>query len=313
MFRRLFVCSLLLVGYYWGIAQQQPYVSDDPAYAKAIEKADSARLTKNYSLCLSQYRNAFSISQESYLSLYHASLCAAQMKDNKGAIVYLQKAIDLDWEYVCPLAKSEESLAGLRKYKKWGSVRAICDKEEAAYNARINVKLRDELAYIFANDQRYRGKMHEIRKKYGHNSEEAKASVEKQQILDAANLIRIEEIIAEYGYPGVSIVGEKQSKTAFLVIQHADLEVQEKYLAMLTEAADKGELDWGNLAMLIDRIRMRKGEKQLYGSQIKIDSKTGAYSLYPIENPAEVNVRRKKLGLSPIEEYVKYWGLSYAP
>ena len=42
------------------------------------------------------------------------------------------------------------------------------------------------------------------------------------------------EIIDEVGYPGKSMVGD-QSGTAFLVIQHADLEVQEKYLDIITE------------------------------------------------------------------------------
>jgi len=52
----------------------------------------------------------------------------------------------------------------------------------------------------------------------------------KQGLLDAANLIKAEKIIARYGYPGKTLVGPNHQSTLFLVIQHNDTEVHGKYL-----------------------------------------------------------------------------------
>lgn len=153
--------------------------------------------------------------------------------------------------------------------------------------------------------------MREISDKYGWQSNEMKELWKKQNELDSLNLIRIEEIIEKYGYPGKSLVG-MQSNVAFLVIQHSDIETQEKYLPILKEAADKGELRWSSLALLIDRIRVNNGEKQIYGSQIR-QSGDGKYVLFPIEDEPNVNKRRAKVGLGPLEEYVKHWNIIYVP
>src|SRR5437867_2087656 len=95
-----------------------------------------------------------------------------------------------------------------------------------------------------------------------------------QNYADSLNLIRIKEIIKQYGYSGESLVGNQsstawlviqhadlslvgnQSSTAWLVIQHADLEAQEQYLPILQDAANKGELPKSSFALLVDRVRM---------------------------------------------------------
>ena len=60
-----------------------------------------------------------------------------------------------------------------------------------------------------------------------------------------------------------------------------------------------------DLALLIDRIRVRNGEPQLYGSQLHWDESAGAPIFFPIEDPANVNARRAEVGLGPIEEYAE--------
>jgi hypothetical protein len=51
-----------------------------------------------------------------------------------------------------------------------------------------------------------------------------------------------------------------------MVIQHADLPMQERYLPMIRKAERDGEILSSNLAIMEDRIAMRHGEKQIYGS-----------------------------------------------
>ena len=128
--------------------------------------------------------------------------------------------------------------------------------------------------------------------------------------IDSTNLIQIEQLIAQYGWPGKSFVGEEGNKTIFLVIQHSDLATQEKYFPLLQNSVAKNESSAPDLALLQDRILMRQGKKQIYGSQIVRDS-TGSWKFYPIEDEKNVNLRRKKIGMQPLEEYAKYFGIEY--
>lgn len=131
--------------------------------------------------------------------------------------------------------------------------------------------------------------------------------------IDSCNLVQIERLVLKYGWPGKSFVGARGNNTVFLVIQHAELPIQEKYLPMLQKSVDIGESRPSDLALLQDRILMRQEKKQIYGSQVIINQTTGAPEFHPIEDEKNVNSRRKKVGLEPIEEYAKHFGIDYKP
>ncbi len=135
-------------------------------------------------------------------------------------------------------------------------------------------------------------------------------SIQHIDYIDSCNLVLIEKLIAKYGWPGKSFVGFSGNYTVFLVIQHAGLATQEKYLPLLEASVDAGESRPADLAYLQDRILMRQGKKQLYGSQI-VYNNTGDQVLYPIEDEKNVNVRRAKVGLPPLEEYAERFGIDY--
>lgn len=79
----------------------------------------------------------------------------------------------------------------------------------------------------------------------------------------------------------------------------------------MTEAANNGEANWSSLALLIDRVRMRNDEKQLYGSQVRRNPNTGAFEPFPIEDESNVDIRRKEVGLGPLADYLGYWDIEY--
>jgi len=56
---------------------------------------------------------------------------------------------------------------------------------------------------------------------------------------DSINLIKVMKILDERGWLGKNVVGEQGNKTLFLVVQHADLEYQQKYLPMMRDAVKK--------------------------------------------------------------------------
>jgi hypothetical protein len=100
--------------------------------------------------------------------------------------------------------------------------------------------------------------------------------------------------------------------TLFLIIQHADLATQEKYLPMITEAVKIGKANPGDLALLEDRIAIRQGKMQIYGIQIGRDPEDPElYYILPLQDPDNVDKRRTEVGLQPISEYVHQWQIKW--
>jgi hypothetical protein len=56
---------------------------------------------------------------------------------------------------------------------------------------------------------------------------------------------------------------------------------------------------------------MRQDKKQVYGTQVWMNPKTGLQEFWPIEDEININIRRKKLGMSTLEEYAGYFGIDY--
>jgi len=170
----------------------------------------------------------------------------------------------------------------------------LCNRDSLAQLADTTA-IKNQLQAIYERDQKTRT---------------GNDSAAFMQYIDSCNLAIIESLISKYGWPGKSFIGERGNYTVWLVIQHADLEVQEKYLPLMQESVSKNESRPVDLAYLEDRIKMRRGEKQVYGTQVTLNN-TGGQEIWPIEDEKNVNSRRAKLGLEPLEEYAKYFGIEY--
>ena len=116
-----------------------------------------------------------------------------------------------------------------------------------------------------------------------------------------ASLQIIDSIYQKYGWLSKSEVGENASMAQFLVIQHANLESQVKRKDRVKNAVQNCLIEPWAYALLLDRISVRKGEKQLYGTQMTPDSLT----YLPVEDEKNLNQRRLDFGLLPIEKYLK--------
>ena len=149
------------------------------------------------------------------------------------------------------------------------------------------------------------------RDKFGKESEEMEYFWDLMAQQDSLNEIEVTEIIEKRGWVGKSLVGGEANTALWAVIQHAPLEMQEKYLPLLKESVLKGESVGGHLALLEDRILMRNDKPQIYGSQLTPDKVTGKPVVYEIKDPEYVNQRRKEIGLGPIQDYIKRWGVEW--
>ena len=281
------------------------------SYEDLIAEGDRFYSEKDFVASLSSYESAFAMANATPNrgELYNAACSAALAEEKEKSISLLNKSIDAGWISLSWMLKDGD-LVSLHQEDGWKKVVTRLEAIRVEIEKDWNKPLMRELEDIGEKDQRHRKDMRDVSEKHGWDSEEMNALWAKQSLLDSLNQLRIIEIIKEYGYPGKSLVGD-QSGTAFLVIQHADIEMQEQYLPILTEAAEKGELRYSSLALLIDRVRMRQNKPQLYGSQLQRDDETGGWRFYTIEDEKNVNKRRAEVGLSPLEEYAKRFGLDY--
>lgn len=165
-------------------------------------------------------------------------------------------------------------------------------------------ELRRELEAMLETDQSHRTEVTELEKKHGRNSAEVKDAWAKQRAIDGRNIARLEEIIAHHGWPGISQVGSKAAGAAFLILQHADIGHQKKYLPLARAAAAKGEMRPSSLALLEDRVRLREGQKQIYGSQVTRNA-ADEWEPLPLDDEENVDARRAKVGLGPIADYLQ--------
>lgn len=164
--------------------------------------------------------------------------------------------------------------------------------------------IQQELIAMRDSDQSIRLLLIEARKRFGSDSPAATAVHTKMKRIDAENTRRIRQIIDRYGWLGKDDIGEDANETLFLCIQHVeDLTVQEKYLPILRQAVEEGRAEGWHYAFLVDRIRMNRGEKQIYGTQTVSRNNTLDY-VVPLENPDQVDSLRQSVGLEPMNTYL---------
>jgi len=127
---------------------------------------------------------------------------------------------------------------------------------------------------------------------------------------DSLNLARVTYIIDSAGWLGPDVVAGS-GRALWTVIQHADLVTQEKYLPVMQRAVVEGRADPGDLAYLEDRVNMRRGRPQVYGTQYI--SEEGCNQFWIIEDEYNVNDRRSAVGLGPLEIYARDCGILWVP
>ncbi|WP_286756549.1 DUF6624 domain-containing protein [Roseivirga sp. UBA838] len=162
---------------------------------------------------------------------------------------------------------------------------------------------------IYNQDQRYRRQLEDVRTKYGYESKELENLWKIIEYTDSCNMAIVSIILDKKGWLGINDIGYRANSALFLVIQHASLDTQLKYLPMMRDAAEKGNAQKSSLAMLEDRVALARGEKQIYGSQIGRNPNTGEYYVLPLIDPDNVNSRRIKMGMSKLESYVEVYGI----
>ena len=117
---------------------------------------------------------------------------------------------------------------------------------------------------------------------------------------DAEISALLHEAIAERGWPHPCDLGDRASKQLWFVIQHSpDRELLGEGLDFFEQAAAYGFVPASQVATLRDRIRMRAGEPQVYGTQYVCDPQSGRRVRWRTEDEAGLEDRRRRAGLIP--------------
>lgn len=124
---------------------------------------------------------------------------------------------------------------------------------------------------------------------------------------DHRNQELVISIIEKCGMPTLNDVTQEQMDAIWLGLQHNTNNMYRiKYFPLIEKAVKNGDLSKEQYALMKDRMLMEEGKPQLYGSQIKNGK------LYNLESPETVNIRRQEMGLEPIEDYLKRFGISFS-
>jgi hypothetical protein len=178
---------------------------------------------------------------------------------------------------------------------------------------RLTAAERDSIIQVLfvvdEEDQKYRIQLSDLEEKKPVDSTARMEIMHQMRVADSINLLKVLAIIDKYLWLGADVVGEQCNTALFMVIQHADLPVQEKYLPLIRDAVAAGRAQSRHLAMLEDRVALKEGRKQRYGTQLKWNEQAKAYRLAPLEDPDHVDQRRQAAGLSPLAVYLAQWGL----
>lgn len=301
-----FLLGILLLG-------QRAQAQDQATYDQLVEQAWALYEAKDYSASANAYTKAFeALGWKGTANDRYNAACShalAGVPDSAFAQLF-RLAERMDYANLDHLTKDAD-LIGLHADPRWQRlvqlVQANKDRIEAHYDQPL-VALLDT---VFDRDQTPRHAIKAIEDEFGRDSKEMQAHWQHIHEGDSINVLIVTKILDDRGWLGADVIGGKGNQTLLLVIQHADPAIRLKYLPMMREAVARGDARASSLALLEDRVALEQGRKQLYGSQIGYDEAGGRSYVLPLEDPDHVDERRASMGLGPMADYVKHFGLTW--
>lgn len=159
----------------------------------------------------------------------------------------------------------------------------------------MDTLLLEELLAMKRHDEEVRARLLNERRLYGVYDQE-------MQQVHTKHAHRLFEIVAQHGWPGISLVGIEGCRAAWFIAQHAVCTPNEQrsFLNSLNKAVEAGDAPKRLAAFLTDRIRYNEQKPQVYGTVLDWDE-TRQLSC-EIEDLDGLDRRRAEVGLPPFDE-----------
>jgi hypothetical protein len=305
-FLRLIACSLVLIFITVNSKAQTSFLKDS---LRANLSEASKKLYKDY------------VQNRTDQPTIYLLACSYALQGKKdSAFKYLDVYLNADTttkldSRIMPLC--EPDLLSLKTDPRWEKLRSVIIGKVTTDNGlRYHLKdlgLAAEMWDMWAVDQAYYEELHIAQRQIGPVSTVANAISHYKELLNKANIERLEKIVSEKGWPKLSAVGRKASLAAFFVIQHSTVEKQKLYVPMIEQLCKIGEADWESFALMTDRIRVYEKKQQVYGSQMIYNNEKKQFQPYPIEDEKNLDKRRAAAGIMPMKEYCSYLNITYTP
>lgn len=162
-------------------------------------------------------------------------------------------------------------------------------------NAAINQELYEALLALLEKDQATRQRLLKAGRLYGQYDAE-------MQAVHIDNAKALNDLVEQYGWPDIGLVGLEGCRAAWQLAQNSIMtpDLQRKFLNLLTQSAQAGDVPMRQAAMLEDRVRFNEGKPQRYGTVLDW-TEQGALGC-ELENPQRVDEWRASVGLQPFAE-----------
>jgi len=175
------------------------------------------------------------------------------------------------------------------------AVATSCSGGEGAFNS----KLRTELLEMAESDEELRS---QLTAENMQNTELMTELLDELLAREVKFAARMGEILDEFGWPGVDMVRSDGAESAWVLVRHGDIDLQERALELIKQSENPGvaEVD---IAETTDRVLVGRGKPQLYGTQFR--QFHGRLVQEPFDNADSVDARRARLGLPPMDAYLQ--------
>lgn len=260
----------------------------------------------NHAKAIELYQAAIDKGMKSPEGPYNIACCQALLGKSDEAFKSLALAIERGWRNADHL-KADADLASLRADPRWPDLLKSCEAAREKYYLTLKEpELARELLKRRDEDQRLRFQLEDAMRK---QAPDARQSVPQNLMHDLDRVDRdntefMKKAIEKHGWPGRSLVGDDASRAAWLLIQHSpDTDLQSRCADLMKAALKNNDVNGQDLAYLTDRVLVRQGKKQIYGTQFRGGGKEA--QPFPIEDEANVDKRRAEIGLQPLAEYAK--------
>ncbi|MGK0413825.1 MAG: hypothetical protein ACJA1B_002035 [Polaribacter sp.] len=282
------------------------------SYSELIRAGWKLCLDKKFEASAKLYEQAFDVNSNAPLNDRYNAACINSLANNASAAYkhLFIVANDLKWHDINHL-KNDTDLINIRNDKRWQELISVMNKNKFEEQKHFDKDLVAILDKIYFDDQSTRNQIRSKEEKYGRDSKEMRAFWQTILKNDSINLLKVSKILDAQGWPSKKRIGKQGTSTLFLVIQHADLQAQTKYLPMINNAVASGNLPKRQYAMFYDRLVLRQGKRQVYGTQLASHKERKDSYVLPLEDAGNVDKRRAEMGLNSMQENLNRWNLTW--
>ena len=310
--RILFILPLLTV--FSVSAKDVVFVGDGDdqmclSYNSYIMQADSLFFKGWYAQSSDMFERAFK--QKNCIrgnDLYNGACAAAMAGKTDVAFNRLFARMAKEPEWYSENFADDDDLVKLHDDSRWRAFRDSMLTRKDRVERHYDIPLRLKLLQIRKADQSIRHQFMKAFSAVPRNQWLVDSLSREMHRVDSLNQMTVCDILDHRGFVGRSVVGDV-CDAFWLVIQHASLELEKKYLPVFQKAAERHDLMPMQVAMMEDRIAMFEGRPQKYGTQM-IEDANGKMVVWKMLDPSSLRTLLQQ-GDSCMRQYNTYEALGF--